>query len=937
MKFPYLLSIAIALLLSSVSVAQPLTIRGSILDTVNNFQLPYASVTLMHKSDSVLETFTRTAEDGSFILTPSAKGSYILTITYPSFVDYVDIVDVKSSDLVDLGQIPLLSRNNLLKEVVYTQQIAAIKVKGDTLEYVADSFKVRDNATVESLLKKLPGIQVDKNGKIIAQGQTVEKVLVDGEEFFSDDPAVVTKSLQANAVDKVQVFDKKSEQAEFTGIDDGEKTRTINLQLKEDKKKGYFGKLAAAGGTGDEQGYFENQAMFNAFKGKRKLSAFGIMSNTGKIGLGWEDRDKFGGSNNNATMTDEGYYMITSSSDDDGDFDSWSGKYDGQGLPRAWTGGAHYSNKWNEDQHHTGVNYRYGKQIIETTGNTLTEYNLPNNTKNFTEENRQLFKEGQRNKVDGMYEWKPDTTSSMKVIASASNTNSRNVSDYRSKTIDQNGNILNTSDRTTTSDAIGQNISSSLDWRKKLKKKGRTVSINFTEKYRENESDGYLDAINKFNDATTSIIDQHKENDSRSLSLSSRVSYTEPLSKRTSIEANYSLKLDNSEARRLTTRKSGVSDAYDVTDSLLSSNYAFNVMTNAGGANFRYNHKNINFSVGGSVSHAGFDQKDLFADTSYKYDFVNFFPAANFTYKLSKQSKFNISYRGSTNQPTINQIQPLRDNTDPLNITIGNANLKQEFSHSFNGSFNDYKVLTGRWIWSNAGINFVNNDISRTQTIDSQGRKTNQFINVDGNYNSWGYFGYGFKLKKMVNMGFNVNYNLNHVNNFINGQKNISDNNSYTGGLDLGYDSEDEKFEISLNPSVTYNDNRSTVNTLTTSFWNTSIDFSTSYELPLKFEIGTDFSWNVRQQTSVFDQNNNVFIWNGYVSKKFLKNDQLELRASVSDILNQNIGFNRYAQNNYIYQDNFNRIRRYVLIGLTWNFTKSALGAPQGGNTITVQ
>src|SRR6202008_1390228 len=157
------------------------------------------------------------------------------------------------------GLLPMVSKTHLLKEVVLKQQIAAIKIKGDTTEYMADSFKVKENATVEELLKKLPGIQVDKNGQITAQGQTVQKVLVDGEEFFSDDPKVVTQGLQANAVDKVQVFDKKSDQAEFTGIDDGEKTRTINLQLKENKKKDYFGKLVAGGGAGDVQTFFEKQ------------------------------------------------------------------------------------------------------------------------------------------------------------------------------------------------------------------------------------------------------------------------------------------------------------------------------------------------------------------------------------------------------------------------------------------------------------------------------------------------------------------------------------------------------------------------------------------------------------------------------------------------------------------------------------------------------
>src|SRR5690606_26738046 len=280
------------LLFSTVAYAQPYTIKGVVMDTLNQNALQNASITVLHAGDSVLETFTRTKQDGSFSVTVSEPGKYIMLSVFPGFADFVDKIDVKEGKPVtDLGEVPMVTRAHLLEEFVFTDQFAAIKIKGDTIEYVADSFKTRDNATVEELLKKLPGLQVDKDGNIQAHGQKVEKLLVDGEEFFTGDPAVVSKSLQAKAVDKVQVFDKKSEQAEFTGIDDGNTKRTVNLQLKDNMKKGYFGKVVAGGGTGDDREYFENQAMLNFFKGKKKLSAFGIMSNTGKIGLGWEDRE----------------------------------------------------------------------------------------------------------------------------------------------------------------------------------------------------------------------------------------------------------------------------------------------------------------------------------------------------------------------------------------------------------------------------------------------------------------------------------------------------------------------------------------------------------------------------------------------------------------------------------------------------------------------
>lgn len=919
-----LLTILLFMLYVHTANAQLYSIKGSVTDTTTNDMLPRASITLITAKDSVLQTFTRTKEDGSFELIAPA-GKYVAMVTFPAHADYVDEIEVKDKD-INLGKLVLVTRTHLLKEFVLTKQYAAIKVKGDTVEYVADSFKVRDNATVESLLKKLPGIQVDKNGKIVAQGEEVKKVLVDGEEFFSDDPAVVTKSLQAKSVDKVQVFDKKSDQAEFTGIDDGEKTKTINLQLKDNKKRGVFGKVVAGGGAGDKQTYWENQAMINAFKGKRQLSAFGIMSNTGKVGLGWEDKDKYTGGNENTYVSDDGsMYTIY-----DGGDESWGGKYNGQGLPKAWTGGLHYADKWNEDKEHFSSNYRYAKQDIATSGNTSTQYTLPDSVY-YTKSSRNAFSTGQRHRLDGLYDWKIDTTSSIKLTANGNYSNTQTTSTYNSQTLTEENTIANTSDRTVSSDVTSKALNATLDYRKKFKKKGRTISWNVTEKYNETVSDGFLKSVNTFTNLAPTIIDQHKEGSNSILSLSSRLSYTEPLSKVAFLEINYNFKMDNSKAEKNSfNKKDPKSDAYDVRDSLFSNSFEFNVMTNTGGSNLRFMFKKINFSLGGSVSNSGFKQKDLVLDTLYTYNFTNFFPSANFTYKFSKQTSLSIRYNGNTQAPSLQQIQPLRDNTDPFNVAIGNPNIRQEFDHNINMSYNNYKVLTGRYIWASLGGYIIDNDISRMDNTDAYGRRTYQYINVDGNYSIWGYASYGFKVKALdgLRVGGNFNPNVNHNNNYVNGVKNTSDNATYSFGLDFNYETKDEKFEISFNPGAAYNDNKSTISTFTTSYWTSSNEFSVSYEFPLKIEVGTDIDWNIRQKTNVFTSNNNVFKWNAYVSKKFMKNDQLELRASVFDILNQNLGFTRSAQNNYITQDSYNTIRRYGLLTLTWNFTKSSLSAP---------
>ena len=365
-------------LMSIGAAAQPYLLKGTIADTLNNNKLPSASVVLIRSRDSVIETYTRSDGNGRFSAQVRTQGKYYLRITFPGFVDYVDEVNVKKNT-TDLGELPLMSREHLLKEFVFTQQIAAIKIKGDTTEYMADSFKVKEGATVEDLLKRLPGIQVDKNGQIVAQGESVQKVLVDGEEFFSDDPKVVTRGLQADAVKKVQVYDKKSDQADFTGIDDGQKTRTINLELKEDKKKGYFGKLDAGAGT---DGFYQNQGMLNSFRAKRQFSAFGIASNTDKAGLGWQDSDKFGSGNGTTEITEDGEFISSRTTDD---FSGWDGRYTGEGLPTTLTGGTHYANKWKEGKHHLTANYRFGRQGVDADGNTDIQYSLPNDSIRVTE------------------------------------------------------------------------------------------------------------------------------------------------------------------------------------------------------------------------------------------------------------------------------------------------------------------------------------------------------------------------------------------------------------------------------------------------------------------------------------------------------------------------------------------------------------------------
>ncbi len=891
-------------------------------------QLPRASVVLIRTTDSVIQTFTRTRQDGTFELKAPAQGKYILQVTFPSFANYIDVVNVKKQ-VTDYGTIPMVSKEHLLKEFVLRQQVAAIKIKGDTTEYMADSFKVKKGATVEDLLKRLPGIQVDKNGQITAQGETVQKVLVDGEEFFSDDPKVVTKGLQANAVEKVQVYDKKSDQTEFTGIDDGQKTKTINLELKEDKKKGYFGKLEAGGGT---DGYFQNQGMINAFKAKRQLSAFGIMSNTDKVGLGWQDNNSFSSGSGVTEITDEGQVTITSNNNAE-DIAGWDGKYNGEGLPKVWTGGLHFADKWNEDKQHVTANYRYAMQNVEIEGTTVTQNPLPNDQESIIRQNKNQFSRGDRHGLDGMYEWKIDSLLSIKVTATAGEKNTDISTDYYSTTLLQDSLLSNTNDRKVTSNAKADFVNADLLLRKKFAKKGRTLSVDVKENYKDSKSDGHLRSLTDVYASSAGMPDssiytsQRKSSDVGTLAFNAKATYTEPLSKVAYLELDYGVTINNSNSTN-NSYDSTAPGVFNNRNTFYSTDYKYNIFTNMGGVAARFVFKQINFSVGGDISNALYDQSDaLRPGSERKYAYLNYFPKATFVYRVGRETNFRFNYLGSTTQPTIDEVSPQCQNTDPTNQTVGNPGLRQQFTNAFSIRFNNFKILSQRYLFASASFNVIGDAIS-TNTTNIGGIRTTQYVNVNGNYNAFAFLGYGFKLKKIdLQMGARLSSGINHINSYVNSALNKSDNNTYSFTPTIEY-FKDKKFSIEFDPSFSYNDNKSTITSYSTSYWTSNNELTATVQLPWKLEVSATVNWFLREETRLFYKGNNVLLCNAYIGKKLRKKSDIEIRASVFDIFNQNVGYSRSGQAGIITEENYNTIRRYGMLSLIWNFSHTPAGAP---------
>ncbi|RFZ81055.1 TonB-dependent receptor [Mucilaginibacter terrenus] len=915
-------------LFSAAAFAQKsYSVKGAAIDSASNAKLLNASVSVLNAKDSILRKFTRAGTGGAFSISGLNKGNYILMVTYPDYADYVEKFTLDSAHTDhNFGSINMQLKSRLLKEVLIKGTVSAIKIKGDTTEYNAAAFKIEPNSKVEDLIRQLPGMQVDKDGKITAQGQAVPKVLVDGEEFFGDDPTLVTKNLRADMVDKVQLYDKKSDQATFTGIDDGEKTKTINIKLKEDKKNGYFGKVNGGVGT---DGFYESQALFNRFKGKEKFSGYATAANTGKTGLGWEDNNKLGNSDG-LQFGDNGEIFIFGGGGDD--LDSFDGRYNGQGLPKAYTGGLHYDKKFDADKQSINTNYKAGSLEVDGTNNSQTQNDLPGRslkTNADGTDNNYMF----RQKLDAMYQVKIDSTSNLKVTVDGTLKNSRTRSSNLSESM-QNDTLLNRQDRSLRNYTDAQLFNATAFYNKKLKKTGRTFSVNFTVGTSDSKSKGNLNATTDYFKAglldSSRVIDQYKTNDMMSTKVLTNVTYTEPFSKYFSVVLNYGLNINNSEADRKSFDQTSPGVYNSLVDSL-SSDYKFNQLANQGGAIFNYKKGKQTINFGTKVSAVRFKQVDQVTGDDFKRSFTNWNPTATYQYRFSQQKSFSLRYNGSPTQPTFDQIQPIRNNNDPLNITIGNPDLGPSFTHRFNINFNSYKTLTGQYLSGYGSYSFTTDPIVNNITTDTSGKNTIQYLNLPNRKQANYYGGFYFDRKIAAldfNVGLSANLNGNTYYSLKNGAENKTTSNTISGRLNFNKYVQ-KKFSFDIGAGPTYTRGQSSLNPNRN---NNGRGFNANGRfnvyLPGKIQVGADGEYQYQAATQSFDTPFEQTIINANITKTFFKAENLKLILSGNDLLNQNSGFSRNASGLYISQSRYTTIRRYFMLSVQWDFNKMGGGAP---------
>ena len=896
------------LLLSAISsFSQKLSVSGNIQDTAAKAPLSNAIVMAIKLMDSTLVGFTRSDENGFFKLKPIPIDTYQVIISHPKFADqgYFIFGDKKNLEY-DFGKIILQPKNVTLDEVTIFAFKDPVYYKGDTLVYTADSFKTKANATVEDLLKKLPGLKVDANGKITSQGKAVDKVLVDGDEFFGGDPTIATKNLAASSIESVQVYEKKSD--DVANSSTGEETQKIlNLKLKDEAKKGYFGKIS---GASDFQKFYEGEVLGNYFKKKLKISVFGLGTNTPNSSFGWDDVFKYGLNNEfeRQETEDGGWYMTSYNSQP-------------QGIPQTIKSGFYYTDKLSKNTK-LNINYSYNSSevVSKTTKNaqyflTDTSYTSSNVTKAVQKNEAHAINIGLEQKIDSL----TDFTLSSKIKLLNNKSSNLDETDFLSS---NNVKTRNTSINNTSS-GDGYDVTNNLKLLKRFMKKDRLLTLTYTNTFSKNNSNGILKTDNySYADSSEFLtsVNQKKTSENNNQSHLAGVAFIEPITKKIKIEASYDFMYYNSKQDKKAYNNIG--GEYNVIDSTLTNDFENVKQINRAGLKFIYEVKKMRFTMGTKARNVYVNNNNIFRNQRITQNFNNILPFSTLRYKFSDNQSMEIRYTTSSQNPTISQLQPVKDNSNPNFINIGNPNLLPTFSHGVSLNYNSWKSVSGKYTWLGANYNLTNNDIINSTTYDSIGRTVAQAVNVNGNYNFNGYIGTSlpfFSKKLEVNPSGDFFYSSNKS--YINSLENTTRDFRSTARLDLRVNF--EKFNAGISGYYSYNSAYSTLNTTSsTPYSSQGLSGNISAKLPKNFLLESDANYTINSKRSN-GYNINYLVWNASLSKTFFKKENFILGLYAYDMLNQNISVDRDISSNVITDIKTNIISRYFLLKATFKFNSN--------------
>ena len=913
---------AILLFLFLNAQAQNATLKGKLVDSVSRKNLANATISLLDVKDSTLEQFTLSKESGSFEMKNISLGSYLLQISIKGFdAVFMKINFTKDQLERNLGNIYLEQQAKDLGNVTVVQ--TPIIIKKDTIEYNAGSFKTKPNSDVEDLLKKMPGLQVDKDGSIKAQGEQVQRVLVDGKRFFGDDPKMATKNLPSDVIDKIQVFDALSDQSAFSGFDDGNRTKTINIITKKDKRKGNFGKATVGLGSDGDQLMNDHNISLSNFNNGRQLTLTGQGNNVNKQSFGIQD-------------------ILGSLSSGGRGFSSGGGRGGGgimnivqsligggasNGIINTWSGGLNYGNevgKFNDKLNGSGF---YNNQRTTREQNSYTE-NLTSGKSDSSIFSNQLQSSNTNNK-NGRFnfnlEKQLDSAGNNSIIfrpninfQNTSQSSETNTSSTKSKTIN-----LSNSAASTRSENSGYSGTIDFTFRHRFKKKGRTFTTNINLGRNDNDGDGNNYSINEFFNNNVSFrkdtIDQFYTTTNSTKNYGTTISYAEPVSKFTQIEFAYNRTYSQTESDKRTLAYADNAKDYIITVPNLTNSFRNTYKADRGTISYRLTKEKFNFTIGNGFQWGNLNSVNRTTGNKIVQDYVNLFPTVNFNYSFSKTENFRFNYSGRTSQPSVSQLQPVVDNSDPLNIRMGNPNLNQRFTNNLRLFYNSFNILTQKIFFATINATFVANDIQNSITVLNNGVQISQPVNLSGTYNILGFVNYGFPLRKpKSNLNFGLNFNRNQSQGLVNGLSNYSRNT--TLGQTISWSSNlKEKWDFNLTSSTTYNIASYTLQPEQNANYFSQM-ISTEITRYTKsgwiFSVDFDYTYN-GGRTDGF--NTSIPLLNASIAKQLFKDKAGEFKFYMFDLFSQNKSITRSVASNYIQDMQTRVLTNYFTFSFTYN------------------
>ncbi|MGF7229772.1 outer membrane beta-barrel protein [Arachidicoccus sp.] len=906
------LSVCLMIFCISVAKAQSNvasgTLSGVIVDTISH-NVDKASISLINARDTSIVKNTLSDSVGNFKFSNLPLDTYILRISFQGYEilnKYVAFTNAKPA--LDLGDITLQQSTNELGTVTVTAVIP-VTLNGDTTSYNADAFGTKPTATVEDLLKKLPGVQVDKDGKVTAQGEAVSRVFVDGKRFFGSDPKMATQNLPKDVVDKIQVFDGKSDKSEFSGFDDGTTIKTINIVTKPAMRHGWFGKTSA--GIGNDNASLKDPLYtvtprIMRFSGDMKVGLFGQLNNINVQNFTRSDQ----GNKNGLTKTAAAFLFF--------------GDSFGKKVKTDFSG-----------------HYGFNSTDLNLLKNGITQRFFTDSAKNSNTYSNDSTKTSTQNQsVDLNFTTMFDSSNQLRFRPSLSfnKSNSNDISSTQIDSLPNGVSIPKTlSNANRNSDNTSRNAGVAATYMHAFAKKGRTITLDM--QYSNSNSNSIGNNFTRTQNLllhTDTTINQRNINTTNNNSLSTTLTYTEPIGVHQQLELEYNNSFSNNTANRKTYDFDSLTNGYTSQNNTLTNYFVNKYMSNRGTLGYMYNDETINFNFSGGVQFGKMESNNLSKNYGLiTNNYVNFYPTAKFTYNFSKTQKLFFRYQGRTNQPSISQLQPIIDSSNTLNITSGNPNLKQEFNNHFQLRYNNIDRTGGKSFFAFIDASFVHNNIQNAITSLSNGGQSTVPININGDYTLRGYLDFGVPLKSpKSNFDFSTNISNSRNASLIDSVKNFTYTTSFSEGIRWST-SMDKSFDINISVNPAYNISKYSItsgaNSNNTNYYSQSTSFEGTFYTNSGWQIASDFDYTFYRGNAP-GQNIGIPLWNASVTKQIFKNKAGEISLSLHDILNDNKGVDFQRNGNYSSQTTTNILKRYVLLTFTYNLKQFGKKGDRNGN-----